>query len=363
MNWYRTLWHVLQGSVLLIMLSACQSQHPADGAVSVLANSAAHVRFDLPEAWGGEARCGAQGCMLGAIEHENSKVVVHRFDGRTVKLVDRQPVAFHPDSTIWLSDSLLGAAVEEGGAIDIFRLQSGSLTRVHQIHVGFSPRDVILLQAQQGRYQLLATPYEGLEVAWLDWHEDNRRAAEVRRTVWCRNPWHPVRVTKGPNAQGVGIAVACLDDKSVIYVPGVEATAQPQVLARFSAIPRQARPSPTGQWLYVALETGGRNARIHMETGELQWISAPQNGFVSVATLSDNLVLWGDSEQILLQRLDTTGKVLEARKLVSSGFSTSLQLLDLDGDGHRDLVVLNSAGKQADVFYGPLWDQAQPVTP
>lgn len=363
MNWYRTLRSVLLGSALSALLAACQTPRPVDGEVVVPDSQASHVRFELPEAWGGEVRCGAQGCFLGAIEHENNKVVVYRLQGRTVRLLDRQPVAYHPDSAVWLSDNLLGAAVEEGGEIDIFRLEGERLMRVHKIHVGFSPRDVILLQAQEGHFRLLATPYEGTEVAWLDWYEDNRAAAQVQRTVLCRTPWHPTRVSRVPNAQGGGIAVACLDDKSVIYVPGMDATAQAVVLARFSSIPRQVRPSPTGRWLYIALETGGRNARVHMETGELQWISAPPTGFVSVAALSDDLVLWGDSQQIFLQRLGAAGNVLEARKLVSSGFSTSLQLLDLDKDGHQDLVVLNSAGKEADVFYGPLWELAQPVMP
>jgi len=35
-----------------------------------------------------------------------------------------------------------------------------------------------------------------------------------------------------------------------------------------------------------------------------------------------------------------------------------LQLIDLDGDGERDLVVLNSVDTVVDVIYGPLWDRA-----
>lgn len=363
MNWCRSLGHALLGCVSLVLLAACQTQRPPEGDGAVPANTAAHISFELPEAWGGEVRCGAQGCVLGAIEHENGRVVAYRLQGRTARLLDRQPVAYHPDSAAWLSDGILAAAVEEGGTVDIFRLQDGRLTRLHQAHVGFNPRDVIVLQAQAGHYRLLATPYMGREVAWVDWYEDNRAAAQAQRAEWCMSPWHPVRVSKAPKAQGSGVAVACLDDKTVVYAPGTEALVRPQILARFSAIPRQVRPSPSGRWLYVALETGGRNARIHMETGELQWISAPPTGSVSVVSLGDDLVVWGDSEQILFQRLDAAGKVLEARKLVSSGFSTSLQALDVDGDGHQDLVVLNSSGKMADVFYGPLWEQARPVLP
>lgn len=361
MNWYRTLGRTLLGCASLALLAGCQTQRPPEAEGVLPASSAVHLRIELPQAWGGEVRCGAQGCVLAAIEHENGRVVVHRLQGRGSRLLDRQPVAYHPDSAVWLSDHILGAAVEDGGSVDIFRLQDDRLARVHQIRVGFSPRDVILLEAQAGHYRLLATPYEGREVAWVDWYEDNRAAAQVKKTTWCKSPWHPVRVGKAPNSRDGGVAVACLDDKSVVYVSAADEMAQPKVLARFSAIPRQARPSPSGQWLFVALETGGRNARIQMDTGELQWISASPTGSVSVVSLSDDLVLWGDSEQILLQRLDALGKVLETRKLVSSGFSTSLQAVDVDGDGHQDLVVLNSAGQLADVFYGPLWELAQQI--
>lgn len=117
-------------------------------------------------------------------------------------------------------------------------------------------------------------------------------------------------------------------------------------------------PSPSGRWLYVGLETGSRNARIDMQTGELQWIAASPNGSVSVVALSDDLVLWGDDGRLVMQRLDAQGNVLESGELLASGFSTDLQVIDVDGDGALDAVVLNSAGTKSDVIYGPLWEKA-----
>ena len=58
MNRYRTVWHALLGSALLL-LAACQTQRPADRDVVVSASNVSHVRLELPEAWGGEVRCGA----------------------------------------------------------------------------------------------------------------------------------------------------------------------------------------------------------------------------------------------------------------------------------------------------------------
>lgn len=361
MNWFYIDWRMLSGLALSVWLAGCQAQGPSALEGAPPSKDAASLRIDLPEAWGGGVHCSAGRCLLAAVEHENGRLVVHALQGRFSRLLDQQPLEYHPDSAAWLSEQIVGVAVEGSASIEFFRFHEERLARVHQANVAFAPRDVVLVQAKAGSYRVLATPYSGSEVAWVDWYEDNRAAARIQRTTWCQTPWHPVKVTKLPQAAGAGIAVACLDDKQVVAVSDADMLAAPKVLARFTAIPRQARPSPSGQWLYVALETGGRNARIHMDTGELQWINVPPTGFVSVAPLADDLVVWGDSRQLILQRLDAQAQVLETRALPTSGFSTSLQVADVDGDGQADIVVLNSAGKQADVLYGPLWELAQPV--
>ena len=181
---------------------------------------------------------------------------------------------------------------------------------------------MVLVDAQPGHYRLLATPYSGKEVAWIDW-QVGPDTVKVDKSQWCEAPWHPVRVSHLPKIAGGGIAVACLDGKQVLAVSDADLLAPPKVLATFTAVARQSRPSPSGQWLYVALETGGRNARINMTSGELQWIAAPPTGAVSVAPLADGLVAWG-------------------------------------GDSQLDVVVLNSSGKRSDVIYGPLWERAMP---
>ena len=340
----------------LVSEPSTHSQSPAAQAPTA---GDSRIKLEAPMAWGGEARCAAtSGCRLVLVEHEEGRVVLHQFEGRSSRPLDHQPLAYHPDSAKWLSDNLVVAAVENAGSLDFFRIENGRMVRVHQAHVGFAPRDVILVSASPGYYKLLATPYGGKEVAWVEWYEDNREAASVKRTRWCEAPWHPVRLSQLPGIQGGGFAAACLDDRRVVAVSESDPLAPPRVLASFDAVTRQAKPSPSGQWLYVSLETGGRNARINMQTGELQWIASPLTGSVAVAPLSNDLVAWGEDGKLYLQRLDAEGKVLATRWIKTSGFSTSLQLIDLDGDGERDLVVLNSADAVADVIYGPLWDRA-----
>ena len=364
-------WHcrclALFAAVLMLGCSGVPtSPAPAkapQGAVSARADKALQaIQFDLPEAWGGQLRCAAPSeCLLGAVEHENGVLSLFSIRGRAVTLLDQKPLAYHPDSAVWLSPQLLVAAVEKSTSLDIFRVDGGRVTPLVQAKIGFNPRDVIALPTTAaGRYRMLATPYSGAGVAWVDWSEANPQAVEVRKANWCRAPWHPTRVSRWPQSAQPGVVVACLDDKTVIAVPESDLSAAPKVLARFKAVPRQVRVSPSGQWLYVALETGGQNARIHMQTGELQWIAADPRGSSAVAALADDFVIWGDDRRLTLQRLDDGGRVLETRELPTSGYSTTLQLEDIDADGQMDVLVLNSAGKQADVIYGPLWDQATP---
>lgn len=352
------------GLVASLMVLGCQSvpAPEAAGQARAVPKTATPqtIHLDLPDAWGGQLLCAASDCLLGAVEHENSKLSLFRIKGRTATLLDQQPLAYHPDSAAWLSSQLLVAAVERSASLDVFRVEDGKLTPLVQAKVGFAPRDVLVLSTTAGKYRMLATPYSGKDIAWVDWSEERPQDSQTHKATWCEAPWHPARVSQLPHSTQGGVVVACLDDKKVVAVPETDLSATPKVLASFAVIPRQVRPSPSGLWLYVALETGGRNARIQMQTGELQWIAGDPRGSSAVVAPADDLVIWGDDQRLTLQRLDTMGGVLETRELRTSGYSTSLQLQDIDGDGHQDVLVLNSAGKRADVIYGPLWEQAQP---
>ena len=373
---------VVVATAVVLLLSACQSLPvPPQGAPPGAASANGHAPapqqvartgIDVPMAWGGQLRCGAAGCRVVAVEHEKSTVVLFEVQGRHARLLDRQSVAYHPDSAIWLTDDLVVAAVEASLSLDVFRVLQGRLQLIHQIPIGFSPRDVVLVQATEGRFRLLATPYSGKEVAWVDYTPGQPEATRVQRAAWCEAPWHPVRVQRAPGAPAGGVVAACLDAQRVVLVPEGDLLGAARTLFKVPGetriVPRQTRPSPSGRWLYVALETGGRNLRFNMDSGELQWIAAPQPvGTVSVLPLADDLVIWGVDSRLYLQRLDAKGAVLETRWLPVDGFATGLQLVDADADGVQDLVVYNSAALPkkmgVEIIYGPLWDQAKPQTP
>ncbi|MFN9727609.1 MAG: hypothetical protein ACK543_08895 [Acidovorax sp.] len=361
------------------MLLACQTAPvpglaTAGGAAPASSETAvkpiARTGMDVDMAWGGQMRCTAAGCRLVAVEHEKSTLVLYEVQGRQARLLDRQPLAYHPDSAIWIADDLVVAAVENSFSLDVFRVVQGRLQLLRQIPIGISPRDVVLVEASQGRFRMLATPYSGKEVVWVDFMPDQPESATtVTRVQWCEAPWHPVRVQRAPGAPAGGMVAACLDEQRVAIAPSDKLLEPARNLLTvpvpIRVIPRHTRPSPSGRWLYVAVETGGRNLRMNMDSGELQWIAAPQEvGTVSVLPLSDDLVIWGMDSRMFMQRLGDQGDVLETRWLPLDGFATALQLIDADADGVQDLVAYHSAvlpkKMGIEILYGPLWEQARP---
>lgn len=363
-----------------VALAACQSVPvPPQGAHGVDSDAAPSAQLQpqrtgiyVPMAWGGELRCGKTGCQLVAVEHEKSAVVLYEIKDRKARFLDRQPLAYHPDSAIWLADDLVVAAVETSFSLDVFRIVQGRLQRIDQISIGIAPRDVVLIQASEGRYRMLAAPYSGKEVEWVDYTPGHPEKTQTQRAAWCEAPWHPVRVQRAPGAPQGGVVAACLDAQRVVFAPETNLLGVAQTLFKVPSevriIPRHARPSPSGRWLYAALETGGRNVRFDMDSGELHWVEAALPvGTVAVLPLADDLVIWAADSRLYLQRLGASGEVLETRWQPVDGFATGLQLVDADQDGVQDLVVYNSAALPkkmgVEIIYGPLWEQAQPHMP
>ena len=356
---------VSRGALLLLaaLLAACQAQPPAEGATPAPPTASAQMlAFAAAYPWDAALQCGAgapASCLLAVIEHETDKVALHQVDGRTIRRLAEYPVATHPDGVAWLAPGLFVAAVEMSYGLDFFRWDGTRLARIAQVAVGFTPREVTVLSAAQGRYRLLATPYDGDKVALVEWGEGE--APRVTPMNLCREPWHPVLANQVAGVTGPAVVVACRRDKQVVAIPA-DMSAAPVVLARFNDAPRRAVLSNEGRWLYVALELGGRNARIDLFSGALQWLASSPQGSYTAAMLAPDMVVWGQSQRLLLQRLDETGRVLESRVLPVPGFIANVLLHDFDGDGELDAVVLAESSFESHIVYGPLWPVATPLS-
>lgn len=318
--------------------------------------------IESPDVWGGEVRCSPAGCLLALVEHELGFLAVYQLGRNGAKMLDKHPLAYHPDFAIWLSDTVLVAAVEHSTSLDVFHLENNRLVPKAQIPLGFQPRSVSLLTSQNGVHRMLATPYSGARVAWVEWDENNPSKILVKNDQWCEAPWFPVTAINIPGAIGPGLVVACRGDGSLFAVSGSMLEQEKTVkslLAKFPQVPSMVAVSPVGEWMYVALETGAKNARIHTVTKALQWLDATPEGSVAVRVLPDGTVVWAEDGRLKLDRFDAQGRLLESRWLPTSGFSTSVQLIDVDGDKNLDAVVLNASGPRSDIIYGPLWSNAK----
>ena len=355
------LFRALAGFLIFNALVGCQTRplEYFEPQSTVAATDSKGYQVDAPDVWGGDVRCSADACLLALIEHENGVLRVYELDRVGARLMASQSLSYHPDAAAWINEHLIAATVESTQTVDVFSYSDSKLTPVTRIPVGFQPRNVILTHSEEGRYELLATPYSGDVVAWIDLDERNPANAFVRRERWCKAPWNPVSAQKYPGGAGPGIVVACRDDRKLIARANAK-MAEPRVLAEFSPVPSMVGTSPSGEWLYVAFELGGKNLRINTHTGVQQWMPASLEGSVAVVALSEDIIIWAEDSKIKLQKIDEAGIVLETRWLPTSGFSTKIQLIDIDRDGEKDLVVLNSAGNHSDILFGPLWENANP---
>ena len=355
-------------SLAASLLSGCAVSPGGDASAQTAVESikqvpAPQLRLPSPEVWGGQAHCTpVAGCRWVAVEHEASAVVLYAVQGRNQRLLDRQPVAYHPDSAKWIDDHHIVAAVEKSQSLDIFAVSAqGKLQRQAQISVGFEPRDVLVLPARDGAWLLLATPYRGRKVAWALWRP-GEPSPRVESQAWCDTPWHVTVVPQGPRGQGAGLVTGCMDDNQVLYMPLPDSldnalAVQPQRVHRFDHVPRRVGVTPSGRYWYVALELGGKVARYDVVADAWQMLPFTAFGAVGVAPYDDDTVAWGENNRVLIVRYDAAGQVLAQRSWPVSGLPTELQWIDMDRDGYADLISANSTGPASDILFGPLAPQ------
>lgn len=348
----------------LFALAGCQTQKLDAQNQPQAAADAQKDRYhiDSPDVWGGNARCANSSCMLAIVEHENSFLIIYSLEEKGAKFLDKKPLAYHPDSAVWITDNLVAAAVEKSQSLDIFGLKAGQLSPVAKLVLGFEPRNVMLIDSTEFRHRLLAVPYDGATVAWIDLDERTPGEAKIKKGTWCQAPWFPTRIESYPGGNSPALVTACRDDQTISVMPltsDTTALISSKILAKFNNVPSMVSPSPSGKWLYVAFETGSKNARIDLQTGAIHWIDATPEGSVAVAVLSEDKVIWGEDRRLIIQKIDDFGKILETRWFPVSGFSTQLQILDLNSDKEPDIIVYNSAGSRSDVIFGPLWEKAK----
>ncbi len=310
------------------------------------------LKIPARNTWDGDVVCHENRCRILVVEHSDSFFAVHEVNGRQVKKIDRVPAGFHPDSAKWINHTHFVGAIEIPSVLRYYRLDSTAIEQLAEVAVDFQPRYVHLLTAaDQPTVKLMLTPYRGRRVAVVEL--DTRSGTFADTVVYhetCETPWHPVNLPAESHEWRV--AVGCLDDKRLVQIESQSGVISTQTLYEFRHVPRSLYVD--NEYLYIALELGGYVARENMRTGQRQMLKAPRWGAFAVAKLEDDVFVWGEDDRVFIQKYDAKGEVLCQDELPTSGMSTTLRIVDLDGDGEKDLVVFNSTGRHVDIHFGPL---------
>lgn len=359
-------WRRAGAVALLLLVTACghggggSLARPDQPTVDRPAAPEGQVVIPSAEVWGGSVRCSARGCRLLVIEHEANKVVWYDVGpGRRIERRSELGLAYHPDDVAWIDDQHAVAATEGSYSLDLLRVAEGRLALIDQVRLNFSPRRVVVLGAGPQGVHMAATPYAGNVAAWVDWRW-GAGAARVRYQTWCQGPWHAELVTSPPPGQPApGLAVACMEDQQIVYIPLARhdgEPGEPAVLLKLPHRTRHVRPTPDGRYWFATVDLGGHVYRYDVAHGSWSRLPHPVEGATSVAPVDRNRVVWGWRDHTLrFIRYDEEGRPQVVRTVEAGGFPERLEWHDLDGDGEQDLLVLNSMGDRSKILYSPQW--------
>ncbi len=356
---------------------------------------------------------------IAANSHEQNFLGVWAVDPRRqVQLIGTYPeVGFHPDAARWVDlegdghPELLVAA-EGKTELQLWRIKAsgGGLELAAKTSAGNPPLDVLAADLDgDGHTDLVTSPYQGpslgffwgqggfeFTTTWLPPFEKGKE--QVDRPAPAKAEQHPLVAGGG----GVPAVVGYLQQHGKpaprlwagqARVADWDGDGLPDILwsdIQGGAIlfaknlggrafeMRQLRPPAEGNPRQVALadldgdgaldliavlETGGKALVLYNDgrggVRDTEEIPAPRWGYSNVTAVgapSPLLVLTEDQMVILARR---EGNGWRLRQLPTGSFPLDPHLIDLDGDGHLDLLVAHAGGDDVGITYGPLWERAQ----
>ncbi len=283
------------------------------------------------------------------------------------KELGRYPEAgYHPDGLCPWEGPQLVLAAEGERKVQLWRLEGGRLVLEKALPAPFPVRDVLAEDLDgDSHLDLVLTPYAGAQVviwwgngefefpasqtleaaptSWhvavIDWNQDN-----LPDLVW--GDWDTGSIRVQVNLGRRRFASEFLQPPS----PGS---------------PRQVAAGDVDgdgtQDVVAALETG-KAARVFYHRGGTvasEDIPAPDWGYSSAAVLKDGTVALGEEGRVILAKRE--GGIWQRRQLPAGSLPSRLRVVEVNGDGVEDLLVVNSAGPGVNLHLGPLWENAKPL--
>lgn len=361
-------------AVLPVLGGCLQATIPAQPAVQ---EKPAMREIEIDAPWSASAIVTPAGeTLIAAISHrENYLEIWQLTPDRTLVRIDQNSATdYHPDSVRWASPTELYVAAEGTSKIQRWSFRDKKLQLLQNMPADHPPIALTLGDIDQdGQLDILSGPYAGktLTVLW-------GKGEGQFRTEYLKGDFVPqyARIVDWNRDGKLDIVWSEYDAGSIRYARNLG-----QQKFELSLL-QQAGPGKTRQLdagdldndgypdLAVALEAG-KAARLLFNDGKggvrnTLEIPAPLYGYSAVKIGHENgqpLLALSENGRVVLAR-PRDGKPLEAwerRGLAAGALPLDMQFIDLDRDGHLDLLVANSADTSVQLIFGPLWENAKPI--
>ena len=313
--------------------------------------------------------------LIAALSHDQNYLEVWSVDAnRSVASLGSGETGFHPDDVRWVDwdgdgKSLeLLVTVEGERKLQLWQIGFWGLKHLSTFAVIDPPQNLVSADLDgDGHLDIVVGPYEGERITILWGKGDFDFATSYLPTL--QTPAYPA-LTDWDRDGDLDIVWSDWESGSVQFAAyqsdrqfesfflqePVSGTAPRQVLPY--DIDRDGHPD-----LVVSQEVA-KAAKVLFNDGtgqvrESEDIPAPQAGYSAVAATQHEgrvLLAMSESDAIILS-LQGDGQ-WQQRNIGGHGLMLGLDFVDIDRDGHEDLIYAKSSGEGLVIVYGPVWKNA-----